>query len=177
MSRARNYNPRTDELPDDDDEALAHLTGQLYDGDPVSERLRKKALDAGVERNCDPKTKRDREATNLFYERVAFHEQQMKSSEFYTGLREKLGKEADLLFGPDGPKSLDDLPEDLVVKVVLALMVDTRRPAVQLSAAKLVAQMKGMLGGGPKGDTEDILDSLLQAAEEREKKAKLRKVE
>ncbi len=139
--------PRTaDELPDDDDEAVEVLAGGYTDGNEIARRERK----LWPERNCPPWMKKDPEATKRFRDAVVNWDKELKD-----------------VMGEEGIKSvptpLEDVAEDEVVGMLLALARDKRRPAVQLGAITRLAEMKGMLKNKDRGPVDaDKLEEMLE---------------
>jgi len=144
--------PRTaDELPDDDDEAISVLSGQLYDGNEVGRRERK----LWPERNCPPWMRKDPEATEAFQKAVVRWDKELK---------DVMGKE-----GIEYEhQQLDDIAEAELVGMLMSLAKDKRRPAVQLGALTRLAEMKGLLKNKDRGAvTDDKLENMLDELAQR----------
>jgi hypothetical protein len=136
--------PRTaDELPDDDDEAISILSGQLYDGCEIGRRERK----LWPKRNCPPSVKRDPEMTERFKRAVVIHDEEL----------DELMADVER-----GDIDLAKITESDIISGFHALAKDKRRPAVQLGALTRLAEMKGLLKNKERGVvTDDKLESML----------------
>lgn len=147
-----------DDLDDDDSQAIAQITGALYDGDPIGRRL---AHTPKIKRTCSPSTRRDPVLTARFYERCAFHEPRVEAME--KDAKGQLDQIENLLEKGE-INGIEDVSEEWIIRGLVRAATDTRRPTVQLKALQALAEMKGM--GGPKEGTsaadalEDMLDQL-----------------
>lgn len=162
---SRSLTPKSvDDLDDDDAQAIAQITGALYDGDPIGRRL---ARTPKIKRNCAPSCKKDPALTALFYRRVAFHEPRVTAMEQDAKSQldtiEELANSGDL-------KGIEDVPEEWIVRGLVRAATDTRRPSVQLKALQALAEMKGL--GKPKDSTSaaDALEDMIDQFEQRQQR-------
>lgn len=58
-------------------------------------------------------------------------------------------------------KELADIPDSFILSGLVTLVADSRRPAVQLNALRLIAEMKGMGTGSSKESVHDTLSRAL----------------
>ena len=144
--------PRTaDELPDDDDEAINVLSGQLHDGNEIGRRERK----LWPERHCPPWMKTDAKMTERFHRAVRHWDKELLETMADEGIRHE-------------PRSLAEITENEIVGALSALAADKRRPAVQLGALTRLAEMKGLLKNKDRGPvTDDKLEAALDELSER----------
>lgn len=158
MAKAYNYRGegRKVDLTGDDTTDIEKLTGALWDDDPEFDR-RQRMLPP---RRCPPWMKRSARMTKKFREAVETHNtpifRQMLESE-QQGVHDVLR-----MLEEGKLESIEDVPEEFIIKTLALKMADTRRPTVQLKAAQLMAQAKGMLTQGKGTSVEDV-EAIVQA--------------
>ena len=151
MSTAWSPPRSADELPDDDDEAIGVLSGQLHDGKVIGRRERK----LWPERNCPPWMRKDPEMTQKFQQAVVRWDEELKDIMSQDGIDHEA-------------MQLDEIADAELVGMLMALAKDKRRPAVQLGALTRLAEMKGLLKNKDRGAvTDDKLEDMLQERAQR----------
>lgn len=142
---SRPYRPPryANELPDDDAEAIAQLTGQDH-GEDIDRRL--KLMNAP--RNCPPWMKNDPTWTSRFTAACELHEEE------WTALMDAIEK---------NPKEIGDVSSDFIISQLYMLAKQDRKYTIKLQALKTLAEMKGLLKTeGSSADMGDALEAILE---------------
>lgn len=160
------------DLPDDDADAIAELTGGWNRSrDVVDRRLQRSPR---VRRTCPPSLYKDRDFAQLLLEAVARHgpivDQVIAAEKALSDKIQGMVMSGEIT-------GVDDIPEEIVVLGLLNKIRDARSPTAQMSAIKELAELKGMKKhvNADEGTLEERISSLLAGVRDRreEKRPKL----
>ena len=170
MGMAQAWNVKTEYLEDlltgDDEEDIARLTGAIYDGDPDRKRVKRGLLPP---RNCKPWMRRDAEQTEKFRRAVELQSGSPAFENMMECEQNELRTVVDLI-EMGQIKSLDDIPEELLVRFLLLKVADSRHSSTQLKALDTILKAKGMLGA-KKMERSELMELINGQLEEAQSQA------
>lgn len=142
--------PTWEELPDDDSEAIAELTGQPRSRGGHEDRLGTAPQEIthyrGVKRRCSGRMLRDPEATIRFMDAVDNWKDGTAPAQLRAQHIDRItsGTTAEFLGKLERGeiKSINDVPEGFLVSQLMAVVLDPRRPQVSMQALKELARLK-----------------------------------
>lgn len=166
---AKAYNVKKEYLEDgltgDDSEDIRRLTGALWDGDEEFRRRKKGVL---PERRCRPWAKRDAEMTERFRRAVELQSGSPAFESMMECEQNELRTVVDLI-EIGSIKTLDDVPEELLLRFLLLKVADSRHSSTQLRALDTLMKAKGMLGARKieKSELLQMIEGTLSDAQDR----------